>query len=75
MASLLTPEQNARINELQLKYAAGIATPDDIKEFVAITRQGRVSALTSSNTAKAKKAKAEIPSADELLADLDAMLK
>lgn len=67
MPSLLSPEDQARIAVIRSKNEAGTATPEDFREFIRITRQGRVSAQAASTAARRKVAKAAIPSADDLL--------
>lgn len=73
MASLLSLEDQARVAVIRSKYEAGTVTPEDIKEFVKIIRQGRVGAQAASTAARRKTAKAEIPNADDLLAELEAL--
>lgn len=68
--SLLTPEQSSRIAVLRSKFADGSATEDDMKEVITILRAGRFSAASSAPTAKRAAAKAAIPNADDLLAEL-----
>ena len=73
MAAILSAEDQARIAVIRAKHEAGTAEQEDLKEFIRLLRQGRVSALTSSDAAKRKAAKAAIPSADDLLSELEGL--
>lgn len=72
MSAILSHEDQARIAVIRSKAAEGIATTEDYKEFIRVLRQGRTAALTASAGARAK-AKAAIPSADDLLSELGAL--
>lgn len=66
----MTPEVNARIAVLRAKALEGDLTLEETKEAITLLRQGRVSAAHASEGARRKNAKAAIPSADDLLAEL-----
>lgn len=68
--SLLSPDAQQRQAIIRQKAAEGTATIDDYKEFVAITRQGRLSALAASDSAKRSQAKKVVPDAQALLDEL-----
>lgn len=70
MTSPISPEASSRIQQLRLKSEAGTITLEEMREAIELVRQGRKSAAESSTAAKAKKAKAAIPNAADLLADL-----
>jgi hypothetical protein len=71
MAVLLSPEDQAKIAVIRAKNEAGTATAEDFRDFVRTLRQGRLSAHAASETSRRKVAKAAIPSADDLLAQLE----
>lgn len=68
--AVLSPDNLQRIAIIRQKAADGIATLEDYREFVAITRQGRLSALAASDSAKKSKAVKVIPNAEDLLDEL-----
>lgn len=67
---MYSPTDQARIAELRMKQAAGTITVEDLKDFIRITREGRISAQATSTTARTKAAKVAIPNADALLDQL-----
>lgn len=67
---MLSPQDQAEISLIRQKQADGTATMEDLRSFVKILRQGRLSALASSEGAKKKAVKAAIPNADDLLSEL-----
>lgn len=73
MPLILSPEDQAKIAVIRAKNEAGTATQDDFKEFIQTIRQGRLSAHAASETSRRKVAKAAIPSADDLLEQLEKM--
>ena len=64
---MLSPEDNQRLAIIREKNARGEATPDDLREFVRIQREGRMAALNASDASRRKQAKAVVPNADDLL--------
>jgi len=66
-------EVQSRIAILRRKVEDNTATIEDLKEAVALMREGRVSAAASSTTAKRKQAIKEIPHADDMLGELGAL--
>ena len=71
MASILTDETRLALAEYRQKQVEGTLSLADMRHFVQIMRQGRVSAAAASTASKARKAaaKAEIDS-DAMLDDL-----
>jgi hypothetical protein len=63
-------ELQMKLTEWRRRTAEGTITLDEMKEAVALVRQGRVAAAAASATAKRKVAKAAIPSADDLLDEI-----
>lgn len=66
----MTPESQQRISILRAKLADGSITLAELQEGVRTLREGRANALRSSDGAKRAKAKAAIPSADDMLSEL-----
>lgn len=66
----MSPELNQRIAVWRSKAAAGTLTREEMREAVKVLRQGRVAAAATSERARTTKAKAEIPSADDLLKEM-----
>jgi len=66
-------EVQSRIAILRRKVEDNTATIEDLKEAVALMREGRVAAAASSTTAKRKQAIKEIPHADDMLGELGAL--
>lgn len=60
----------AKINELRRKAIEGALTEEDMKEGIQLLRADRRSASVASETSRKKKAVAEIPCGDDLLAEL-----
>ena len=67
---LQTPEMQAKISIWRQKALEGTLSVEEMKEAILALRAGRVSAAHASESARRSKAKTEIPSADELLAEL-----
>jgi hypothetical protein len=67
----MTPELNAKIAIWRQKAIDGTLTIEEMKEAISALRQGRVSAGIASATSRAKKAKVEVPSAANLLAEME----
>lgn len=70
MASPYTPETLMRIQLLRAKIADGSITMEEMVEGVKLMRGERRSAVGTTAVAKAAKAKAMIPNADDLLNEL-----
>lgn len=68
-----TPELAAKIAIWRQKALDGTLTVEEMKEAILARREGRISASYASDTARRKKAKAEIPSADALLSELEGL--
>ena len=73
MASPVTPEISMKIAAWRQKAAEGTLTLDDMKEAIIYLRAGRVNAQSASAAAKRKKAIIAIPSAADMLNDLENM--
>lgn len=71
MTQISPAELSAKLALWRERARAGTLSPEDCREAVALLRAGRVSAAYSSETARKAKAKAVIPSADDLLAEMD----
>ena len=56
----LTPENTARLQQLQQKVLAGTHTLDELKEGVAILRSDRIAAQAASTTSRTKAAAAKV---------------
>ncbi len=66
----MTPELASKMAAWQAKQRASGLTPQDMHDIVAALRQGRQTAHVVSAASRAKKAKAEVPNADDFLKDL-----
>ena len=70
----MTPELNAKIALWRQQLASGSLSPAEeealMVEAVKVLRAGRVGAAIASDTSRRAKAKAEIPSADDLLGEM-----
>ena len=70
----MTPEINQRIQLLRQRMAANEPiSMDEMKEAVAIMREGRLSSAYSADATKRKKAMVAIPKAQDMLSELDDM--
>lgn len=69
----MTPELNAKIAIWRQKALDGELSLEETREAIAALRQGRVSAAHASEASRRKKAVAEIPKADDLLAELEGL--
>lgn len=65
-----TPELQAKIAIWRAKAVEGTLTEEEMKEAILALRAGRTSAAHASDQARRTKAKAAIPSADDLLNEL-----
>ena len=66
----MSPELQSKIALWRSKAVAGTLTPDEMKEAILALRQDRIGASIASAASKRTKAKAEIPDADDLLAEM-----
>jgi hypothetical protein len=66
----VSPELQSKISIWRTKAVAGTLTPDEMKEAILALRQDRIGASIASAASKRTKAKAEIPDADDLLAEM-----
>lgn len=71
MSSPVPPELQAKISNWRLRAAEGTLTIDEMREAIKFLRAGRVQAAAAS--AKRKTAIAAIPSADDMLSDLEGL--
>ena len=71
MTSLISPKLQSKITTWRLRAAEGTLELSEMKEAVALLRQGRLTAANASAASKRKKAIAEIPHADDMLSELD----
>lgn len=69
----MNPELSAKIALWREKAADGTLTQEEMVEAIKIIREDRVSAIRSSEAGRKAKAKAVIPAADDLLAELAGM--
>lgn len=70
---MLNAEEQSKIAVWRQKSIDGTLTLEEMKEIVAVLRQGRRSAAAASESARRSRAKKEIPSADEMLRDLEGL--
>ncbi len=70
-----SPELQAKLASWRLRAAEGTLTLEEMKEAIKFLRQDRVSAgrAAATTASKRKKAFAEIPAADDMLADLEGL--
>jgi hypothetical protein len=66
----MSPELQSKIALWRQKAVQGTLTADEMKEAITALRQDRVGAAVASAASKRSKAKAEIPDADDLLAEM-----
>jgi hypothetical protein len=69
----MSPELVSKIAIWRQQAAAGTLTQDQMKEAITALRADRVGAQVASDASRRKKAKTEIPSADDLLNELDGL--
>lgn len=72
MSQAQSPELQAKIAIWRQKAIDGTISVEEMKEAILALRAGRVSAAHASDNARRKTAKVEIPTADDLLAELGA---
>jgi hypothetical protein len=66
----VSPELQSKIALWRQKAVQGTLSPDEMKEAILALRQDRIGAAVASAASKRTKAKAEIPDADDLLAEM-----
>ena len=69
----MTPETNAKIAIYRQKAIEGSLTVEDMKEAIILLRGDRKGAAVASEKSRRTKAKAIIPSADDLLSELEGL--
>lgn len=69
----MTPELQSKITVWRQKALDGSITIEEMKEAIIALRQGRIGAAIASDASRRKKAKAEVPSADDLLGELEGL--
>lgn len=70
MNPVITPDIQAKIAIFRQKCADDTITIEELKEALALMREGRLAAARTSDSAKRTKAKATILNADEMLKEL-----
>ena len=73
MTSPINLEFQTKIAAWRARAANNELTAEEMKEAITYLRQGRVAAANASATATRKKAIAAIPSAADMLSDLEGM--
>jgi hypothetical protein len=66
----MSPELQSKIALWRSKAVAGTLSADEMHEAILALRQDRIGAAVASAASKRTKAKAEIPDADDLLAEM-----
>lgn len=66
----MTPEIASKVAVWRAKAANNTLTLEEMREAIAIMRQGRLGAAAASSAARRSRAKAEIPDAEDLLAEM-----
>jgi len=66
----MSPELQSKISIWRQRAINGTLTQDEMKEAILALRQDRIGAAVASAASKRTKAKAEIPDADDLLAEM-----
>lgn len=68
---MYSPQDSARIQQLRLKALQGTMTLEEVKEGIALLRQGRVQAAETSAKSKSRSAASKAPvDSDALLGEL-----
>jgi hypothetical protein len=68
---MYSPQDSARIQQLRAKALAGTITQEELREGLAVLRQGRVQAATTSEKSRAAKSAKSTPvNSDDLLNEL-----
>ena len=66
----MSPELNAKVAVWRARALNNTLTEEDMKEAIIAMRGDRVGAHVASDKSRRSKAKAEIPSADDMLAEM-----
>ena len=69
----MSPEMQTKFAMWRAKNANGELSRADMAEIIRAIRGDRVGAQVASDQSRRKKAKAEIPNADDLLSELDGL--
>ena len=69
----MTPEMNAKIAIWRQKALDNTLTVEDMKEAILALRGDRVGAAVASDKSRKAKAKTVVPSADDLMAELEGL--
>lgn len=69
----MTAEQQSQIAVWRQKAAEGTLTIEEMREIVVLLRASRRTAAAASEQARRTRAKAAIPSADDLLSELEGL--
>lgn len=70
MAQAISNETLAKISVWRAKAADGTITREDYKEAIRLLRADRLTAQAASDSSRRSRARAAIPSADDMLAEL-----
>lgn len=70
---MYSPELQSKVAVWRQRAVEGTLTREEMREAIALLRQGRVGAAIASETSRKKSAKAAIPTATDLLAELDGL--
>lgn len=73
MADPVSLELQSKIANWRLRAAEKTLTLEEMKEAIVYLRAGRVNAASSAAATKRKKAIAAVPSADDMLSDLEGL--
>jgi hypothetical protein len=69
----MTPETQAKIQMFRQKSREGTITTEELREALAIMREDRVGAQTTSTASRTKKAAKAAINSDDLLGELDSL--
>lgn len=69
----MTPETNAQIGIWRQAAIDGTLSVEDMQKAIIVLRQDRIGASIASDKSRSKKAKSIIPSADDLLAEMEGL--
>jgi hypothetical protein len=69
----MTPETNAKIAIWRQKIFDGTISVEEMKEAILVLRAGRIAAAHASESARRTRAKVEVPSANDLLKEMEGL--
>ena len=69
----MTPEMQAKIAAWQQAAIDGTLTVEAMQEAIKVLREDRLGSAIASDRARSKKAKAVVPSAEELLREMEGL--